>query len=493
MIFGIVVEILDFYFVYIDTNIISNSLRLFGNISNTFWIAIILLSNNDLRYKLSWTIIIIFIPIFGGFIYFLLGSYKMSKKEKKIIDKIKVNNKNYIKQDYDILENIKDLDKQKNFNYIYNMSDYTLYKNSGVKYFAEGEVFFNDLISELEKAKEYIFLNYHIISKGDLLDRVLNILYKKAKENEKIIIIFDSLASRTKIPKKFIESLKKHNIEVLEFNKNIFNLPKYLTLRDHKKIAIIDGKAAYCGGANIADEYINVDEKYGYFKDSGIKIYGEAISSYIVIFGRFYEMIKKENFDYYKYIKHIERKKEKIGYVLNIESYPNDSKDLIQNMYINFINSAKEYVYITTPYLMLSESLLVSLKNASKSGVNVKIIVPKYEDKTFINKATKSFYLDLLESGCEIYEYSLGFIHSKLFLSDDSIAVCGSINMDYRSLKLSYEVASVIYNTGEEIAIKQDLFDILKSSEKITIENCKNIPIYEKLYKYFAKIFSPIM
>ena len=488
------IESTVFYFAYINTtNVLSNMFRLFNAIFSISMVLLILSRNYDLKYKLSWILVIYFFPNIGVTMYFILGSYVLSKKEKERLRNIESASQEYIENDYEILDSIKNENAYKNFNYLINVSKYPIYKNEEVEYFGTGKEFFDSLILDMENAKKYIFLSFHIINEGDLLEKVLEILYEKARSNVKVIIIFDDLASRFKKPKRLVKSLQEHGIEVLKFNSNIFYLAKYLSFRDHKKLAIIDGKVAYTGGVNIADEYTNQDEKYGYWKDTGIKILGESIKSYIVMFGRTYEYIKKERFDYDKYLRNVEKTRKRDGYIMNICDNPDCDENILENMYINFISNANNYIVVTTPYLILSEPLYTALANASKSGVKVKLITPGVPDKKFVNKATKSYYQKCLKEGIEIYEYSLGFIHSKLFLCDDILAVCGSMNLDYRSLKLSFENASILYQSDEIDCIKEDIDKMLENSNKIILEEFKKRSIFQKLIEKIARLFSSIM
>lgn len=486
-------QIFNFYSIYINTNCINNWIRLVYDIIKLIIMVYILIRKDSATYKLCWIFIIAIIPVLGIFIYLYFGNSIISKEEKNKIKEIRKKSREYLKENYDILESIKDAQKYKNFNYLYKMSGYPIFKNEGVKYLATGEKFFNDVILELKEAKEYIFIDLYIYSVGDLMDKILNILYEKAKCGVKITIIMDDFGSKFKKPKNFEKVLKEKNIEVLKFNSKMFNICKYFSYRDHRKIIIIDGKCAYTGGINIADEYINNDEKYGYWKDGGIKVYGESVSSYIVMFGSLYEEITSNKFEYNKYIKSVKKINEANGYIMNIEQIPANNKNIAENMYINFINSSSKFIYITTPYLVLTEPVLYALFNAARSGVKIKIVVPKYPDKIMINKATKSFYTVCLEAGIEIYEYNPGFIHSKLFLSDNEISVVGSINFDYRSFNLNYECTTITYKTEAEKEVKEDFDEILRNSTKIDLYSHVKRPFIEKVLEFLAKLFAPII
>ena len=491
--FIIILQIFNFCFTYIHTSCFNNYVRLIYDIIKLGIIVYILMRKDSASYKLSWIIIIEFIPLLGIIIYLCLGNSFISKKEKNKIKSIRGNSRDYLKENYEVLESIKDIEKYKNFNYLYKTCGYPIYKNEGIKYLPTGENFFEDVIFQLKQAKEYIFIDLYIYSVGDLMDKILDILYKKAASGVKVIIIMDDLGSKFKKPKNFEKALRNNNIEILKYNSSMFCVNKYFSYRDHRKIIIIDGKCAYTGGINIADEYINNDEKYGYWKDGGIKIQGTPINSYIVMFGSLYEEISLNTFEYNKYIKQVKEFGKQDGYIMNIEQIPANNKNIAENMYINFINSSEKYIYIATPYLILTEPILSALFNAARSGVKIKIVVPKYPDKIIINKATKSFYTVCLEAGIEIYEYNPGFIHSKMFLSDTDLSIVGSINFDYRSFNLNYECATISYKTGVEKEIKKDFDEILENSTKINLEGHIKRPFFEKVIEAISRLITPII
>lgn len=489
----IVSLIVDFYFIYIRTTPLTNIFRIIYDTIKIALVIYILLRKDSATYKLSWIIIVAVIPVFGLVMYQVFGKSVISKKRIEEIKNIISKSDEYLKEDYELIEEIEDVQKKKEFNYIYNMTGYPIYENQGVKYLKTGEEFFDDFIQNLKNATKYIFIDLYIISKGDLLDKILDILYKKSAEGVIIKIIVDDLGSKTKKPKKLEKSLKDHGIEILFFNNSIFSVPKYMAYRDHRKIIIIDGKMAYTGGINIADEYINVDEKYGYWKDGGIKVFGTSCISYIVMFGRLYEQITNQSFEYYKYIKEVKTEGKRDGLISCVEIPPENNKNVAENIYMNAVSSAKKNIYIVTPYLIPPEPLLSALSNAARSNIDVKIIVPMTPDKVMINKATKSFYTVCLEAGIEIYEYNPGFIHSKLFLSDDNFSIVGSINIDYRSFNLNYECTTITYKTGEELAIKKDIKEILDNSTRLNLNAHIKRPFTEKIYEAVSRLFTPII
>ncbi len=487
------IQIVNFYYVYIKTTNTSNIFRFIYDFSKICMIIYILLRKDSATYKLSWLIVIAIVPVLGLVLYQIFGNSNFSKKRIRKMKNISKNTQDYLKINGDVLDEIDSWQAKKEFKFLYNMIGYPIYKNDGLVYLKTGEEFFEDLLKRLREAKKFILIDLYIFSKSDLLDEVLGILKNKAQEKVEIKIIADDLGSKFRKPKKLEEFLKNNNIEIIFYNTNILCPNRYIAFRDHRKIIVIDSKVAYTGGINIADEYVNTIEKYGYFKDGGIKVYGEAVLSFIVMFGRLYEQITSKSFDYFKYTSCVVSKTKTQGYVMPVEQTPQNNKNAIENMYINAIGSAKDYIYIATPYFIPSESLISVISNAARSGVKISIIVPGVPDKVLVNKATKSFYTVCLEAGIDIYEYRPGFIHSKVFLKDDEFAVCGSINLDYRSFNLNYESAVVTYKTGEELKIKKDFENMINNSNKLDLSSHIKRPFLEKVVEAVSRLFTPII
>lgn len=256
---------------------------------------------------------------------------------------------------------------------------------------------------------------------------------------------------------------------------------------------------AYTGGVNIADEYVNLIEKYGYWKDVGIKIYGESVNSFVVMFLGFLEQITNKRIDIKEYINigkdesSDKVRKEKAGYIMPFDDGPDNMKNPTENVYIQAFNYTKNYMYMTTPYFVVSQTVLDSILNSARSGVDVRIIVPYIPDKKLVNIATKSYYEVLLEAGVKIYEYGPGFIHAKSFVADDNISIVGTANLDFRSMHLNFECTVFTYNTGEEIKIKEDFESMLIDCKEIKLDEWRKRSIITKLMEAFMTAFSPMI
>ena len=322
-------------------------------------------------------------------------------------------------------------------------------------------------------------------------NEIYQILKEKRKENIKIYIIYDALGSLLKKPKHIKEQLENIGVEYLAFNPLTMFIRSYINYRDHRKIVVVDGKVGYTGGINIGDEYINLTHRLGHWKDCGIRIEGEGIKSLISIFFSLWNMNKKP-VNYEEYINEIE-KENKQGHVIPFSDNPHNKTNPMQNSYINIINNAQKYVYIMTPYIILDSETEQALINTALSGINIKIITPYIPDKKLVNACTKSFYGKLLEAGIEIYEYKPGFIHSKVIISDDEVALVGTANFDFRSFYLNYECGIWMYNTKEELKIKQDFEETLKKRKKIELKVWKKRNLDIRIIEALLRLISPLL
>ena len=287
--------------------------------------------------------------------------------------------------------------------------------------------------------------------------------------------------------------MEENGIEVYKFNPFSPILNGYINYRDHKKIVVIDGKNGYTGGVNIADEYVNLVSKFGHWKDVGLKITGEAVWNLTIIFLRTLESIEKNNIDYNWYKTEYKNLEKASGYVLPLADGPENRKAPIENTYIQTINYAKDYVYMTTPYFIISEPLLTAMLNSARGGVDVRVVVPHIPDKKLVYLATRSYYEVLLEAGIKVYEYKPGFIHSKTLVSDDNTSIVGTANLDFRSMHLNFENIVWTYQTGEEEKIKQDFESMLSNCTEVKLDEWKLRSPLIKIAEAVIAAFAPML
>lgn len=450
----------------------------------------IIKNSTRLSNDLPFIILTLLFPIFGAILLITVGkSYIKNKLLRQIIKKEKEYQMYYVedelvkKEIYD-----KNLDQLK---FIMDYAKYPVSKNNDITYYKSGEEFYPEFLSELKKAEKFIFMEYFIINKGKMWDGILNILKEKASNGVEVRIIYDDMGSLGMLKANYAEELSGYNIKCISFNKLSPFKGIFMNNRDHRKMTIIDGKVAFSGGVNISDEYININSKLGVWKDNGIKIEGDAVFNFTVMFCSLWNANIKEDEDLLKFKYDFSNKKCNNGYVLPYGISPIYKPFVAEDVYINIINSAKKYVYIMTPYLIIDTDMQNTLVRAAKRGVDVKIVVPGVPDKKIVYTQTSSFFPYLTKNGVKICKYNDGFVHSKIFVSDDTKAVVGTINMDYRSLYLHFENAIYMENVKEIKNIKKDVLDTLDNCTILTKKNVK-VGFFKGIWQSILRLFAPL-
>lgn len=448
-------------------------------------------------YKALWILLIAILPVPSMILYLIIGDTEIPKSIKSKLNDESTKSKKYLKWDNEINDNLFELNKHM-YNQSYFLSKTTglpLYKNMGIEYFDVGEKFFEALLEDIKNAKKYVFFQTFTVVEGKMWDRLYDLLKQKIDEGIQVYLIVDGMIPKEKQPKNLKKRLEVVGIKYQLFNPLSININSYINHRDHKKMVVIDGKIAYNGGLNIGDEYINLYAKLGHWKDTGIRMMGEVASSYTAMFIRTWNLCVKDNgLDYNNFIvKEFENSEILDGYILPYCDGPDNNSRPAKNSYIQMINTAKRYIYITTPYIAVDNEFINSLINSAKSGVDIRIITPYIPDKKLVHKVTQSFYHVLLESGVKIYEYKPGFIHSKSMVIDDELAVIGTINLDYRSLYFHYECANWIYKTGIESILRDDLLKTQEVSNEIKLENWEKRGAFKVLLDKILITFAPLI
>ncbi len=449
-------------------------------------------------YKLAWIIPILTIPIFATVAYFVLTNQYSTKKLRNAHIKKCANTKPYLPYDPKIAEELK-LD-DKNFynltNYIDHRGGYPIYKNTTVEYFKVGEEKFAAMIRELKKAKKFIFLEYFIIDQGYMWDTIENILIQKSKDGVEIRLLYDGMGTQYLMPYRYDKKLRKIGIKCKVFNPFRPMLSSVQNNRDHRKICVIDGNVAFNGGVNLADEYINRKERFGHWKDTAVMLKGEGVWNFTMMFLQMWEVVEgtglASDYDDFRPEEDLIPTDAK-GYVQPFGDSPLDTETVSQLVFLDVINNATDYIYITTPYLIPDNELLTAISYAAKSGVDVRLVLPGIPDKWYVRSIAQSYYSDLIASGVKIYEYK-GFIHAKNFVADDTTAIVGTINLDYRSLYLHFECATLMYKSPAVMETKADFIYISQNNcEEITPEYCKNRPLRSRMLSAILKVFSPLL
>lgn len=464
-------------------------------------LAVVWIINHDTNpvYKLAWIIPILLFPVLGGLFYLFFGGNRLSNRTRKRMRFMEDKCREAMLPHHEVLKDIRTLSQQAGIQskYIEKYSLYPPYSNTFTEYLSTGEKKFERLKEELKKAEHYIFMEYYIIEEGKMWNSILEILEEKVAQGVDVRLIYDDFGCLIKLPYGYYKKLEAMGIQCAVFNPLIPILYARMNNRDHRKITVIDGHTGFTGGINLADEYINAIEKHGHWKDTAIMVKGEAVWNMTVMFLSIWDYIKGINEDFSLFKDStgplLETGSFGDGYVQPFADGPLDDEPVGETVYLNLINKAKEYVYITTPYLIIDNEMVMALSSAAKGGVDIRIITPHFADKWFVHEVTKSYYRVLIESGVKIYEYTPGFIHSKTFVSDDEYGVVGTINMDYRSLYLHFECAVWLYNTDTVMDIKEDFLDTLKVCRQVTIQQVRNIKWYRAVTDSVLRVFAPMM
>lgn len=450
--------------------------------------------------KLLWTFLILLSPVFGMFLYLIFGCRGASMINRKKMNRMKKEMLKYLQRKPEETQKIEMQDKTvyRQMKYINDWSGYPVYQNTDTKYYKCGEDMFPDMLEGLENAKQFIFLEYYIIEAGYMLDHILEILEKKAREGVEVRLIYDDIGSIGTVPGDYAKELNARGIKCQPFQPFRPFMSVIMNHRDHRKLMVIDGEIGFVGGMNLADEYINHVERYGYWKDTAVRLNGDAVYSLTLMFLTMWKYVNGSQEPVETFLMKPDYKdsgygEEKAGFVQPYCDCPFDEEYVGETVYLNMINQAVDYIYIFTPYLIIDNEMLTSLCNTAKRGVDVRIVTPGVPDKRIIYWITQSYYRVLLESGVKIYQYRPGFLHAKSFLVDDKIASVGSVNLDYRSLYLHFECGVFLYHTAAVEELKQDCMEVFACADEVTIAFCDKQKFGVRVLQGIARLLAPLL
>jgi len=460
-------------------------------------ILVIINNNTNPAYKLAWVIPILVFPIFGGLFYVFFGFNKLGRKTRKKMKSIEIKTKEALKPNWNVIEDIRaqSAAAANQARYIQEYAYCPPYLNTCAEYLPTGEATFERMVEELKKARYFIFLEFFIIREGLMWDTILDILVEKVSQGVDVRLIYDDVGCLFNLPYKYNKYLESLGIKCRVFNPLKPVLSRRHNNRDHRKIMVIDGIVGFTGGNNLADEYINEFERFGNWKDSAIMLKGEAVWSLTVTFLSMWDYLSglNEDFGNFKPNEEILWDREKDGYIQPFADNPLDDEPVGEIVYLNIISKAENYLYITTPYLIIGNEMEIALAAAAKRGVDVRIITPYIADKWPVHELTRSNYKPLIENGVKIYEYTPGFIHSKTYISDDIYGVVGTINMDYRSLYLHFECGVWMYKCSVISDMKEDFLKTLEKCKLVTLEDMNSVRWYRRLFRAVLRILAPLM
>ncbi len=439
----------------------------------------------DPSYKIAWVFLLLSVPIVGVPLYFIAGNKRIPKSLMN--GTIKTNHS------MDNLLVISEKDDDMMFHYGSESLGFPVYKNTSSYYFSSGEKWFKDYLSHLRKARHFIFMEYFIFDEGKCLDELIEVLRQKIAEGVEVKLIYDDFGCLT-MSRKAWRRMEEIGVEVYCFNKITPRLLVTMNNRDHRKITVIDNRFAYTGGINMADEYVNRIKRFGKWKDSAIRIEGDAVWSFTVMFLGMLEYCRKgsEFLDYRQYRDRHEFVSDGGAYQPYSDS-PTDGEQTSLSYQLNMVKVARKYIYIDTPYLIPNEEMLDALMLAAKNGIDVRILVPAVPDKFFVNQITKGNYERLIGAGVRVYEYTPGFDHAKNFVCDDKYAIVGSANMDYRSYFLHFEAGILMRDTPSIPYVKKDFLESIELSREITQQDIADTLLAVKVMRGILNLFVPFV
>lgn len=447
------------------------------------------------EFKLTWVIPICVAPVFGALLYlFVMGNWG-NIGLKKGLDKRLKETRSFMHTDEKTKRQIEDADLHMAgiVRYMEEIGGFPSYGNSRATYFPTGEAKYEDLLAELEKAEEFIFLEYFIVERGKMWDSILEILKRKVKEGVEVRFMYDGMCSILLLPYSYPKQLRAMGIKAKMFAPIRPLMSTSQNNRDHRKIVVIDGKTAYTGGVNLADEYINAKAKYGHWKDTAVKVEGDAVKSFTVMFLQMWNGSEWGTEDYARYIKTgLKMEGSCPGFVIPYGDGPATPENVAETIYMDIIHSAVKYVHIMTPYFIIDNAMLDAIQYAARRGVDVRIIIPHIPDKKAIFAMSRTYYPDLFAAGVRVYEYEPGFIHAKVFSSDGEKAVVGTINMDYRSLYHHFECAVYLYKNETVADVEKDFQETLGHCMEVDMQYYKKIPVRNRMLGRVLRLIGPL-
>ena len=448
--------------------------------------------------KMPWIILMLAFPILGVSLYLLVGLNGSTKKMRARYEEIDKKLLPYLPDNRQILEWMKKESPQAGAiaSYLTNYSCYPVYQNTDVTYYDEAIKGLDAQLEDLSKAEKFIFMEYHAIEDEEAWQRIQTVLEDRVKAGVEVRIFYDDMGSIWFVNMDFATKLKSLGIKCRVFNPILPGLNMFLNNRDHRKITVIDGKVAYTGGYNLANEYFNITHPYGIWKDTGIRMEGDAVKSMTVAFLEMWNAagnVKSKELVPEKYVINYAYQAQQRGYVQPYADSPLDGEQVGEEVYISMVNKAEKYCWFITPYLIITDEMTHALTLAAKRGVDVRIITPGIPDKKMVYSVTRSFYHNLVKHGVRIYEWTPGFCHAKMSVADDKMATCGTINLDYRSLYHHFENGCFLADCDAVLEIRDDLIRTMGESREVTEQYKEGRSAGLRLGQLILRLFAELL
>ena len=493
--------LIEIAFVFIPFILLTEHMSHFVGVLGVFTIIMLVYlfnSKMDSTAKLTWMFIIAVLPVAGALMLLFIQTNFGNRTVKGRVNDLISDTIDAIPQDQKVVQKLREEDSYTDdlTRYLNRSGCFPVYDQTETTYFPSGEEKFEALINELEKAEKYMFMEYFIIEEGYMWGKILNVLIEKAEAGVDVRVMYDGMCEISTLPSNYCKLLAEKGIKAKAFAPIIPLLSSHYNYRDHRKICVIDGKTAFTGGVNLADEYINKIERFGHWKDTAVMLKGDAVRSFLLMFLQMWNVTEKE-VDFKKATDEFEMVEidgiDPSGYVIPYCDCPLDEDKVGETVYMDILNRAGEYVHIMTPYLILDGELETALRYAGQRGIDVKLILPGIPDKKLAYSLAKGHYSSLLDAGVKIYEYTPGFVHAKVCVSDDEKGVVGTINYDYRSLYHHFECATYMYKTSCIPDLEKDFQETLSKCRQVSKETMKDDEMFYKIVGPLAKFIAPLM
>ena len=479
----------------VKLNAYSAWISLLTNVIATVVVLRLYSQHTNSTYKIPWITLILVFPIMGLCLYLMFDLMGTPVNIRKRLTAVRRDMEGKLLQEPRVLEEMDGLDRAaaNQSRYLWNNDSSPVYRGTDVRYYAWAEEAFAAMKEAVEKAEEFIFMEYFIVEDGESFDELRQLLAKKAAQGVEVRLMYDDIGSIGYMNLKYAMELNRQGIKCQVFNPALPILNLFMNHRDHRKIAVIDGKVGFTGGYNLADEYFGLTHPYGQWKDIGIRLEGEAVKNLTATFLELWTVNARKEEDFDRYLNAGCSVPEASGFVQPFGDDPTTEERVAENVYLNLINQAKETVWFMTPYLIITDEMNRALTLAAKRGVDVRIITPGIPDKKTVFQITRSYYAGLARQGVRIYEYTPGFLHAKMCLCDGTIASIGTSNLDYRSLYLHFENNVLLYGCDALADMGKDFEETFGQCQEVTETYRTGRSAGLRVWQCVLRLFAPLL
>lgn len=492
---ALLIQVVWLYSLFSSLNEYSTLISLLCSIAALILVLRIYGGYENAAFKMPWIFLLLSFPLPGLFLFLLFGRKNVTRKMRRRFEEIDPKLLAEIRQDPSVMAALeaRDLSVANQCRYIHSYGQYPVYQNTDVRFYPDAAEGFEAQLDQLSKAESFIFMEYHAIEEGRSFARLKEVLADRVRYGVEVRVLYDDIGSIGFLDSSFIRRMEDIGVQCRVFNPVIPVLNFFMNNRDHRKITVVDGKAGFTGGYNLADEYFNITHPYGQWKDTGIMLRGEAVEALSVMFLEMWNAMKQTDTDYRHYLPKGHFSPSAQGFIQLYADSPLDGIPLGENVYINLINNAKRSLYVMTPYLIISDEMTRALTLAAQRGVDVRVITPGIPDKKLVYRITRSYYAGLVRGGVRVYEYTPGFLHAKQVLCDGEAATVGTINFDYRSLYHHFENGAFLYGFSAVEEITRDFADTLSASTEVTAKYQAGHNAVLRVAQCVMRLFAPLL